>query len=90
MGCRLHGKELEALALHNSTHNGLAICIGQTHKINTTYSSVVQAGQDVIRYADKPITAVFHKCKVGFIGTKTVYDHITQSRLSMGVASTHD
>lgn len=45
MGCRLHGKKLEALALHNSPHNGLPICT-HTHTINTTYSTAAKAGQD--------------------------------------------
>lgn len=67
----------------------MTICTGQTHKMNTTYSSVVKAGQDVGRRAVVK-TSGFNNCEVGFIGRKAVSDHIMQSRPSMGVASMHD
>lgn len=37
----------------------------------------------------KPITAGSHSCRAGFAQRKTVCEHITQSRLSMGVESMH-
>lgn len=88
-------KEHDALALHNSKHNGLSNCTGtDTQRINTTYSAGplkrVKMWADMQTDRTNQSQLVLTAAGRDLLGGRVcVHEHVMQSRLSMGVESTH-